>query len=86
MQVIVGNMKNNHLQLIGWLGMVAILLAYFLMTFSFIEPRGFIYYFLNLIGSGGIVLITWKRKDTQPMMLNIIWMIIAIIAILKLIT
>lgn len=79
-------MKNNHLQLIGWLGMVAILLAYFLMTFSLIEPLGFMYHFLNLAGSAGIVLITWKRKDTQPMMLNVIWMIIAIVALFQLIT
>jgi hypothetical protein len=74
-------MKNNHLQLIGWLGMVMILIGYFLMTFSFISSQGFIYQSLNIVGSFGIILVTWKRKDYQPMLLNIIWMIIAIVAI-----
>jgi hypothetical protein len=76
-------MKNNHLQIIGWLGMVTILVAYFLMTFSIIESKSMIYHGMNLVGSIGIILVTWKRKDYQPMLLNVIWMIIAIIAILK---
>ena len=62
-----------------------ILVAYFLMTFSFISPQGLIYQSLNIIGSFGIVLITWKRKDYQPMFLNVVWMIIAIIAIIKIV-
>lgn len=78
-------MKNNYLQFIGWLGMVIILLAYFLMTFSFIGAQSVIYQVMNVIGSVGIIVVTWKRKDYQPMMLNIIWSLIAIIALVKLI-
>lgn len=61
--------------------MVIILLAYFLMTFSFIGAQSVTYQVMNVIGSVGIILVTWKRKDYQPMTLNVMWMIIAIVAI-----
>lgn len=63
--------------------MVTILVVYFLMTFSFIGVQSIVYQVMNVIGSVGIILVTWKRKDYQPMLLNVIWMIIAIVAIVQ---
>lgn len=76
-------MKNNYLQIIGWLGMVMILSAYFLMTFSFIESQSTIYQVLNVVGALGIVIETCSKKDYQPMVLNIVWIGIALVAIIR---
>lgn len=64
--------------------MVIILLAYFLLSFDFLSADSIWYQGLNVLGSLGIVLETWMRRDYQPMVLNIIWILIAIVAIVRL--
>ena len=70
----------------GWFGVVAILLAYGLNVFAVISSRGYIFLLLNLIGSAGIVAVAWPRRDFQPLALNIIWLIVAVIGVLRLLT
>lgn len=70
-------------EIIGWYGAVAIVLAYALLSFGAILPNGFIYQILNGTGALGIVCISLKKKAYQPGILNIIWAIIATIAIIK---
>jgi hypothetical protein len=78
--------RSNQLkEILGWYGMTAIVLAYSLISFSLISSNSFYYQFLNLTGSLGIILVALGKKDYQPVVLNIIWMIIAVIAIVRLI-
>ena len=77
-------MKKPFYQTTGWCGMVIILLAYFLLSFDFLSADSVWYQGLNVLGSLGIVLETWMRRDYQPMVLNIIWILIAIVAIVRL--
>lgn len=79
----------NHLfpkprfQVIGWIGMVLILAAYFLVSFEILTVHNIWFQLMNIIGSIGLVLIASARRDWQPMVLNIVWILIGIVAILR---
>lgn len=76
--------KNKLLlEVLGWYGMVAILLAYGLISFSFITSDSFIYHILNLTGAIGILVISVAKKAYQPAALNVVWSFIAIVALLR---
>ena len=68
---------------IGWYGTIAIITAYFLNSFSLMATSGFWYSFLNLTGSIGIALVSYRKKAYQPMTLNIVWAGIGLIAIAR---
>jgi hypothetical protein len=69
---------------LGWYGTFAILLAYALVSLGIISSQTFIYQILNGTGALGIVYISFKKRAYQPGILNIIWAIIALIALIKL--
>ena len=71
---------------IGWYGTCAIVVAYALVSFNFLSTSTFLYQILNATGALGIVYISIKKKAYQPGVLNIIWTIIALIAIIRLLT
>ncbi len=76
-------MKNNLTEIFGWYGTVAILSAYALVSFSVISSQGFLFQFLNASGAVGIILVSMSKKAYQPAVLNTIWAVIAVIAIIK---
>lgn len=74
---------KKYTELLGWYGVVVILLAYGLVSFSVIQPTSLVYQILNGTGALGIVIDSIPEKNYQPMILNIIWAIIAGILIFK---
>lgn len=68
----------------GWIGVLAILLAYALLSFGVLAADQVAYHILNLIGGIGIV-DALADKDYQPAVLNLIWVAIAVYAIVKVI-
>jgi len=71
---------------IGWYGTFAIVISYALAMFNILSVSSFTYQILNLTGALGIIYISFKKKAYQPGVLNIIWAVIALIAILRLLT
>lgn len=69
--------------ILGWLGALAILTAYFLITFGYITTASFLYLGLNLFGSIFVFIETFSKKDYQPFVLNLIWAVVALIGILR---
>lgn len=78
-------MKEKSLEIFGWYGTIAIVGAYALLSFDIIGADSFIYQLLNLTGALGIVAISINKKAYQPAVLNIIWSIIAVGALLTII-
>jgi hypothetical protein len=74
---------NKIPAILGWYGVIAILLAYALSSFSILSNQSFLYHTLNGTGALGIVIDTYKDRDFQPMTLNIVWAIIALVSIVK---
>ena len=78
-------MNKKLAEIIGWYGTVAIVGAYALSSFNILSPQDIIYQILNLTGALGIVIISLRKKTYQPAVLNIIWTIIALIALLQIV-
>jgi len=77
-------MKNNIIEIGGWYGTVVIVLAYALVSFHVLESGSFVYQILNLTGALGIVAVSFYKKAYQPGVLNAVWAVIALVAIISL--
>ncbi|MGE5392312.1 MAG: CBU_0592 family membrane protein [Candidatus Saccharibacteria bacterium] len=74
-------MKRTIVQVIGWYGVLAVLAAYGLSNFRVIDSGSWWYLALNLSGALGIIVEASGKRDYQPVMLNIIWALVAIVMI-----
>ena len=76
-------MNKTFINILGWYGTLAIVIAYVLVSFSFILPNSMLFQVLNGTGAIGIVIISLYKKAYQPAVLNIIWTLVAFIAIIN---
>lgn len=76
-------MRKSLSELLGWYGVGAILIAYFLNTFGLLNTSSLYYSILNLTGALGIIVDAWKQKNYQPVVLNIVWGLVALIALIR---
>ncbi len=72
-------------EIAGWYGTTAILTAYALVSFNLISGYGIIFQLLNLTGAIGIIIIASYKKVAQSIVLNIVWSIVAIFAIVSIV-
>lgn len=79
-------MKKTCIELFGWYGAIAIVLAYALVSFDRIEAQSYTYQILNATGAVGIVVVSLYKKAYQPAALNALWTLIALIAIANLLS
>lgn len=77
--------KNLPNEIIDWSGVILILVAYGLMSFGVLSSNSLIYQGINVVGALAIAITSIKKKDYEPGILNIIWTIIALIAIVNII-
>ncbi len=80
-----GKFIKRYQNVIGWYGAVASLGAYFLVSFAIVEPRSLSYQILNLSGAIGLGIICYFKRTYQPLIVNIIWAAIAILAIVNIV-
>jgi hypothetical protein len=78
-------MKHKAENSFGWYGVLAILLAYLLVSFNALTTKSVAYQLLNLTGALGIIGEALSKKDVQPAVLNSVWAIIALIALARII-
>lgn len=71
---------------IGWCGTGAIMLAYALVSFDVIDSTGVAYQLLNLTGAIGIIILAAARRVTQTVVLNIFWALIALAALVTILS
>lgn len=70
-------------EIFGWYGAIATLSAYFAVSFGLLHPRDLTYQLLNLTGAVGLGIICYVKKTYQPLFVNIIWGVVAILAIIN---
>lgn len=75
--------KKTSIEIVGWYGAVAILVAYILVSLQIIQPQELIYQLLNLSGAAGIALVSLAKRARQPAILNIVWSAIALVAVIN---
>lgn len=78
-------MNKLFAEIVGWYGAFTIILAYVLVSFAFIGTDSIIYQILNFTGAIGIVIISLAKRAYQPATINVIWTVIALIALLRII-
>ena len=76
-------MRERITEILGWYGVVAVVGAYALLSLNILSSNSLIFQGLNLTGAIGIVIDAVEDKNTQPAVLNIIWAVIALVAIVK---
>lgn len=78
-------MSQSTRIIVGWYGVLAILVAYGLNSFGLLSASSLAYQLINLSGATGIIIEALQKKDYQPVVLNVVWGVIAIIAIVQLV-
>jgi len=68
---------------LGWYGVLAILGAYAAANLGVLALAGLTYKLLNLTGAAALIADSWPDRNWQVIVLNIVWIAIAVIAILK---
>ncbi len=76
-------MSHRAISWMGWYGVIATLVAYALVSALVLSATSFLYQGLNFTGAVGVTIETWVRRDYQPFWLNLVWALIAFIALLN---
>ena len=75
--------KNELYGIAGWIGVIALLGNYVLLSFGVITGMSLLYQALALFGCLLIAIEAWHKKDPQPVVLNLIFVVIAIITLVR---
>lgn len=70
-------------EIIGWVGTISILFAYFLVSNRKLLPTSKEYQLLNLIGAIGIIVNSVVHKAIPSVGLNSVWLLIAVYGLIK---
>lgn len=65
-------------EIVGWLGMILILVAYWLVSIRKITPVSKTYQLLNLFGAAFVIVNVGFHGAIPSVVLNLVWLIIAL--------
>ena len=68
----------------GWIGAAFILFAYLLVTLGRLTGQSLAFQWMNLLGALGFVINGWWHQALPSASLNVIWMLIAAVALWRL--
>ncbi len=71
------------IEILGWIGSVLVIFAYALNINKTLSSDDIKYYLMNIIGSAFLIINTMYHHAIPSAMVNIIWVLIAIIALVK---
>lgn len=75
--------KNVARGIAGWAGISLVLIAFILTTFKVIAVEDLLYGALNGLGAIGIIISSLAKRDFQPVVLNIVWLIVALFGVIR---
>lgn len=78
--------RNFWSELLGWYGTIAIIGAYFLVSFRLLNAESAAYQLMNITGAIGIIVISLSRGVYQSVVLNVVWLLIAFVALIKILS
>lgn len=79
-------MMFNIYSILGWIGMVLIILAYILFSIKKLKMDYALYHLLNLFGAAGLIISTFITQSWPALTLGLIFAVISIVYIIKIIT
>ena len=69
---------------VGWIATLMVLVAYALNAFGFLVATSPLYALLNLFGGGGVCYISYRYRNYQSAIINLVWVAVAIISLISL--
>jgi len=75
---------NYFVEIVGWAGAVLILAAYALLSAGKLQARSPLYHWMNIVGAAGFVVNSGWNGAYPSAALNVIWMGIGAVALLRL--
>ncbi len=72
------------MEIIGWMGSAAILLGYALNSYQKIRSDSVVFLVLNLTGGTLLLLYTYYKDALANTFLNLVWVVVAVVALVKL--
>lgn len=76
--------RDTAINLAGWYGAIAILIAYGLSSANILTPNNLVFQFLNLTGALGLLTVALPHRTYQLIVINAAWAIIATISLINL--
>ena len=70
-------------EIVGWAGASLILLAYLLLSAGKLTGHSIVYQAMNVVGAAGFIVNGWWHGAIPSAVLNVIWMLIGTIALLR---
>jgi len=71
-------------EIVGWGGALLILVAYLLVTLGKLTGQSLSFQWMNLVGAAGFVINGWWHGAIPSAALNVVWMLIAAVALWQL--
>ena len=75
--------KEKIIEWWAWIGVVLIVVAFGLNNFGILTNKDPLYQIMNIVGSLGLMIDSFGEKDYQPAVLNFVWLLIAVIALVS---
>ena len=72
-----------YVDVLGWLGSVAVVVAYSLISLQKLRSDSRIYQWLNLVGSVGLAINTAYFRAYPSTVVNLVWLLIACSALVR---
>ncbi len=77
--------RSTVAEALGWIGSIGILSSYFLLSIGLISGNSALYYVLSGIGAFGLAIVTYRHRAFQSFVVNVIFTILAIVALIRII-
>ncbi len=71
------------IEILGWIGSCEVIIAYGLNSYQKIKSDSWLFYLLNLTGGALLIIYTVYKSAWASTFINIVWVIIAVVAIAK---
>ncbi|NJO02622.1 MAG: hypothetical protein HC880_13905 [Bacteroidia bacterium] len=71
------------IDVIGWIGVVAYTSGYALLSTGYLSAQQVSYHFLNVLGGLCLVINAVYLNDPPNLAVNLVWMLIALLALMK---
>ncbi|AIY11950.1 CBU_0592 family membrane protein [Cellulophaga baltica] len=71
--------------LIGWAGAVLFILSYLLLSIGRLSSKSKVYHTLNILGAICLVINGFMLRDVPNIVVNLIWGLIGIYAVIKIV-
>lgn len=75
---------DTIIEIAGWIGVVLVLGSYFLLASGFIHSESWEYHVMILVGAVFVAIVSYRKRSFQPALLNIVFVVLAVIALLRL--